>query len=58
MIHDIVTSEGDVDHYVKAYINVYIVLKPCVDVGQWKRNLGCLVFGVSIGKHPILYRKP
>ena len=55
------TSEEDFDYCVEAYMNVYTILKLCVDVegqGRMYNVLGSLVFRMAIGKQPIAYREP
>ena len=40
MTYDIVSYEGDLDHCVEPQMNVYIVLRICVDVEETTGQLG------------------
>ena len=37
---------------------IYIILKLCIIVGNWRKTLGCSVLGRLVGMHPIAYREP
>ena len=61
MVHNIVSSEGDLDHCAEAQMNVYIVLK---FVSMWRsKYIVCCVtrllgLGMAIEMHPISCHEP